>query len=82
VTVRAFLRTANVGGFAALVISGLSVAAGLLRVHGSIATGSSETLVQIISWPTVIISILAMTLAYKVTRVYRKPERVPRHAGR
>jgi hypothetical protein len=72
------------GGLVALMASAAATLETALRSHASIAPGGDRLILLNISWPTVIISAAAITLAAVLMRRidWTPARRAPRHAGR
>ena len=63
-----FLYTAFAGSMVDLIFSGLATIKGALHVSGGVASGGSLNVLLALSWPAVVISVLAIALAVRVTR--------------
>jgi hypothetical protein len=69
-----FLFTAFVGSVLDLLFSGIATIMAALPVSGGAVSGGSRAVLLNLSWPAVVISVLAMALAIRVTRRTRGDE--------
>lgn len=70
-----FLFTAFIGSVVDLLFSGIATIMAALHVSDGAASGGSRDVLLTLSWPAVVISVLAMALAVRVTRQTRSDGR-------
>jgi hypothetical protein len=70
-SVGGLLYTAVIGSVIVALFSGIATIMAALHVAGRAAPGGSREVLLTLSWPAVVISVLAMALAIRVTRQTR-----------